>query len=173
MKVPVIARHAIVNYGSLLQAFANQKAIEEIDHSYQIINYIRKDESSKEFNNILSKCNPKWDKTNYNRFIYKTIKNPVSKIASKRFEVERKNLLNLSKLYESKEELISNSPITDVYYTGNDQVWGPAMNGTYDDNYLLSFLTGKKIIKIKAVTSFKEGVRAIIMLVFLRVMLFQ
>ena len=43
-KVLVITRHAIANYGSLLQAVATQKAVENLGFECKIINYIRKDE---------------------------------------------------------------------------------------------------------------------------------
>ena len=45
MKVAVITRHAITNYGSLLQAFATQQVIENLGHECEIIDYIREDES--------------------------------------------------------------------------------------------------------------------------------
>ena len=41
MKVVVITRHAISNYGSLLQAMATQQVIESLGHSCEIIDYIR------------------------------------------------------------------------------------------------------------------------------------
>ena len=43
-RVLVITRHAIPNYGSLLQSIATQKAISQLGHECKIIDYIRNDE---------------------------------------------------------------------------------------------------------------------------------
>ena len=44
MKVAFITRHTPSNYGSVLQTFATQKAIEALGHEAVCINYIRTDE---------------------------------------------------------------------------------------------------------------------------------
>ena len=44
-KVAVITRHAVANYGSLLQAIATQRLIEQCGCSCEIIDYIREDET--------------------------------------------------------------------------------------------------------------------------------
>ena len=41
MEVAVITRHAIANYGSLLQAAATQNALETLGHNCRIIDYVR------------------------------------------------------------------------------------------------------------------------------------
>ena len=43
MKVAVITRHAISNYGSLLQTIATQKLIEGLGYACEIIDYVRTD----------------------------------------------------------------------------------------------------------------------------------
>ena len=45
MKVAVITRHAITNYGSLLQAIATQQLVESLGNACEIIDYIRDDET--------------------------------------------------------------------------------------------------------------------------------
>ncbi|HIS37870.1 TPA: hypothetical protein IAC10_14800 [Candidatus Scatousia excrementigallinarum] len=40
MKVAVITRHAITNYGSLLQAIATQHLVESFGHTCEVIDYI-------------------------------------------------------------------------------------------------------------------------------------
>lgn len=40
MKVAVITRHAITNYGSLLQAIATQQLVESLGNACEIIDYI-------------------------------------------------------------------------------------------------------------------------------------
>ena len=44
MKVAVITRHAITNYGSFLQAYATQEVIKNLGYECTIIDYIRDDE---------------------------------------------------------------------------------------------------------------------------------
>ena len=60
MKVLVITRHAISNYGSLLQAMATQQVIEDLGHSCEIIDYIREDESYSKHEITLLKRKPGW-----------------------------------------------------------------------------------------------------------------
>ena len=39
MKVGVITRHAVPNYGSLLQSYATQVVLEKMGYNVEIINY--------------------------------------------------------------------------------------------------------------------------------------
>lgn len=145
MKVAVITRHAITNYGSLLQAYATQKAIENLGHSCEIIDYIRNDESYKEHEKTLLKRKPNWYKNLVKRYLYLALRQPESVAAGKKFEKERISLLNLTKLYDSPEMIKHDPPKADIYVTGSDQVWGPIENGEYDSSYLLSFTNARKI----------------------------
>lgn len=145
MKVSVITRHAITNYGSLLQSIATQQIIESMGHSCEIVNYIRSDEAYKQQEKTLLKRKPGWNNSLIKRMIYLSIRQPESIAAGKRFEKYQNEYLNLSKLYISAEELKTNPPQADVYMTGSDQVWGPVENGLYDDSYCLSYAKGKKI----------------------------
>ena len=61
MKVSVITRHAIANYGSLLQAFATQKVLESLGHECEIVDYIREDESYKQHEKTLLKQKKEWN----------------------------------------------------------------------------------------------------------------
>lgn len=145
LKVSVITRHAISNYGSLLQAFATQKVIESLGHDCEIIDYIREDESYKQHEKTLLKRKDSWNNNPFKKALYLAIRQPASILSGKRFEKDREELLNLSERYTSPEVLKDNPPKADVYMTGSDQVWGPIENGTYDDSYCLSFTEGKKI----------------------------
>ena len=44
MKVDIITRHAVANYGSLLQTYATQRTFEKLGLDVEIINYINYDE---------------------------------------------------------------------------------------------------------------------------------
>ncbi len=145
MKVSVITRHAIANYGSLLQAFATQKMLENLGHECEIVDYIRDDESYRQHEKTLLKQKKEWNNNPIKKALYLLMRQPESVKAGKRFEKERNELLNLSDRYTNPMALNNNPPAADIYMTGSDQVWGPVANGTYDDSYLLSFTAGKKI----------------------------
>ena len=142
MKVSVITRHAIANYGSLLQAFATQKVLENLGYESEIIDYIRDDESYKQHEKTLLKRKEEWNSNPIKKALYLLMRQPESIAAGKRFEKERKELLNLSERYTDSKTLKDNPPAADIYMTGSDQVWGPVANGTYDDSYCLSFAKG-------------------------------
>lgn len=140
MKVSVITRHAITNYGSLLQALATQIVIEKLGYECEIINYIRSDESYKEHEKTLVKRKPDWGKNPVKRAIYLALRQPESVLAGQKFERERKRLLNQSALFSDVGCLRENYPKADIFMTGSDQVWGPTENGSYDSSYCLSFV---------------------------------
>lgn len=146
MKIDVITRHAITNYGSLLQAIATQAIIEELGHKCEIIDYVRIDESYREHEKTLLKNKKKWNKNPFIRIAYLALRQPESILAGRKFEKQRIKYLKLSRRYSSREALRNNPPQADVYMTGSDQVWGPTEDGSYDDSYCLSFVKcGKKI----------------------------
>ena len=146
MKVSVITRHAITNYGSLLQALATQQVVEDMGYECEIIDYVRQDESYREHEKTLLKSKPKWNSNFFLRCAYLVLRQPESILAGKKFEKQRENYLNLSDRYNTRDSLMDNCPHADVYMTGSDQVWGPTEDGTYDDNYFLNFVKEKKKI---------------------------
>lgn len=139
MKVAVITRHAITNYGSLLQAFATQQVIENLGHECEIINYIRDDESYAQHEKTLLANKPEWNRNPFKRIVYLALRQPESIASGKRFETEQSRYLHLTKKYTTPEMLLKDKLIADVYMTGSDQVWGPVENRTYDSSYCLSF----------------------------------
>lgn len=147
MKVAVITRHAITNYGSLLQAMATQNVIEKLGHSCEIINYVRVDESYAQLEKTLLRKKKTWNSNPLKRMLYLAIRQPESIVAGKRFAKAQKQYLNLTRKYTTVSELKQYKPDADIYMTGSDQVWGPVVDGTYDSSYCLSFAddTDKKI----------------------------
>lgn len=63
MEVAVITRHAIANYGSLLQAAATQNAIEALGHSCRIIDYVRPNEVCTQLHKCQLQQKPRWNRT--------------------------------------------------------------------------------------------------------------
>ncbi|MBQ6787621.1 MAG: polysaccharide pyruvyl transferase family protein [Lachnospiraceae bacterium] len=139
MNIAVITRHAITNYGSLLQAFATQKVIEDLGHNCEIIDYVRDDESYFKHEVTLLKRKSDWYNNVFKRIIYLALRQPESILAGRKFAKEQKKYLKLTKRYTSEQQLKENKPKADAYITGSDQVWGPVADGTYDSVYCLSF----------------------------------
>lgn len=146
MKVDIITRHSVPNYGSLLQSYATQKTIERLGHTSEIINYTRKEEKANELANTLLK-GKKWDKNIFLRLIYKTIQTPNYYKMYKKFEEYRKGFLKeTEKEYLSLKELEENHPKADVYCSGSDQIWGKIGTADFDEAYFLEFAKNKKCI---------------------------
>lgn len=139
MKVSIITRHAVSNYGSLLQAYATQRAIESIGHECEILDYFPQCEDVSQQVRTLLSTKPSWSKNPLKKTVYRALREPETYRAGKHFERERARFLKMSRHYSSIEELRSNPPRADVYMTGSDQVWGPLSSGAYDMAYALEF----------------------------------
>lgn len=139
MKVAVITRHAVQNYGSLLQAFATQQVIEALGHTCEVVDYVRDDESIARMESTLLRRKPQWYAHPLKRWAYLALRRPESMVAGWRFNRERNKWLHLSKRYHSLEQLKTDKPQADLYMTGSDQVWGPVADGSDDSAYCLSF----------------------------------
>lgn len=138
MKVAVITRHSIFNYGSLLQTIAIEASIEELGYECDIIDYQRSDEDYHKIADVLVK-KTKWNKNWILRTVYKTIQSPKFRMMGKHFEKLRNGTINTTKVYRSLDELRQDKPIADIYMTGSDQVWGPIGDDIYDPAYFLDF----------------------------------
>ena len=140
MKVQVITRHAVTNYGSILQAIATQKIIEKCDCECQIIDYQREDEHYNRIENTLLQQKAGWNNNPIKKIVYLLIRKPSSVVAGKKFEKMQKEYLNLTPRYNSANELKEKITDADYYMTGSDQVWGKLANGQYDSSYFLDFV---------------------------------
>lgn len=144
MKIDVITRHAVANYGSILQSMATQQLIENLDYDCEIIDYIRTDENYYNREKTLLTRKENWKNNWFKKTIYLILRIPESVVAGKYFENARNKYLNLTKKYTSLDELSKECPQADIYLTGSDQVWGKTENGEYDPAYCLSFTNGIK-----------------------------
>ena len=146
MKVGVITRHAVPNYGSLLQSYATEKALEKMGYDAEIIDYCRYDERAEELSKSLVK-GKKWDKNVLTRMVYNAIQMPNYSQMYKKFASYRNGFLKMTdKEYGSIEELKKDVPQEDVYCSGSDQIWGRIGQSDYDEAYFLEFAKGKKCI---------------------------
>lgn len=151
-KVEVITLHRIVNYGSVLQAYATQKVLEKKGCEVEFIDYYP--ERMHMFG-MLKRIKNKSNKLGKS-FLLRTIARIVMLPSYiKRFYVFKKfikNNLNMSTItYQNEQQLRKNPPIADYYCTGSDQVWNAGWNEKIDTPFFLDFETnGKKCFSYAA-----------------------
>ena len=86
MEVAVITRHAIANYGSLLQAAATQNALEALGHNCRIIDYVRPGEVCTQLHKYQLQQKPRWNRTPLRRRVYGTLCYTENVMAGRLFE---------------------------------------------------------------------------------------
>lgn len=142
MDIKVITRHSPSNYGSLLQSFATIKIIERLGHKCEIIDYIRNDERGLKAITTPLKNKKEWSGNFIKRIAYILLRYPEEGIAEKKFDEMRSKYLKLTERCSNLNELSKLK--ADIFITGSDQVWGPTLNGKYDEAYFLSFVKDSK-----------------------------
>ncbi|MEY8356622.1 polysaccharide pyruvyl transferase family protein [Lachnospiraceae bacterium 54-53] len=152
MKVAVITRHSIFNYGSLLQTIATQTSIENLGYDCEIIDYQRDDENYRKIADVLVKRTV-WNKNFVSRMVYRGIQSPKFWIMGRHFEKLRNGAIKTTRTYRSFYELKRDKPNADIFMTGSDQVWGPIGDDVYDPVYFLDFAE-KEDICVSYATSF-------------------
>lgn len=135
MDIKVITRHAPSNYGSVLQAMATVRVLENMGHNASIIDYERLDERAAA--KVKTEGKMKYSSP-LKQLVYNIIRYPIEAYAEKRFDAMRKRYLKMTPLIHTHEELAQLE--ADVFMTGSDQVWGPMVNGEPDCAYFLSFV---------------------------------
>ena len=138
-KVLYITRHAVSNYGSVLQAYATQRGIEATGNEAECINYYRADEKPKRLVNTRL-LTSKWNKNRLTRLVFLITQKPVYRYADMKFKKYRSILKMTEKEYNAQEDLAENCPEADIYLTGSDQVWNTVTCGEIDPVYFMSFL---------------------------------
>lgn len=129
--VGILTMHGVVNYGSVLQAYATQKIVEKLGCDCEIIDYkFPKNHLPRRFENpVLSFLYDVYHFFRCRRFY--ELKNKLYCF--------RREYLHLSKVYATREEIIRNPPFYDIYLVGSDQVWNPVHTGG-DDVFMLGFV---------------------------------
>lgn len=145
MEIKVITRHTPNNYGSLLQSIATLRVIELLGHQCEIIDYWKRNEMGLQGILTLLQGKSSWKSSLLKRMAYVALRYPGERIATQRFDKMRAKYFKLTPRCYSSEEL--KSLVADVFMTGSDQVWGPLLDGKYDEAYFLSFV--------------KEGIRKV------------
>ena len=152
MKIDVITRHSVANYGSILQSYATQRVFEKLGYECEIIDYTKEEEQGKNIAKTLCYNSDFWKKNIITRSIYFFIQTPNYLLSYTRFKKFRKKLLKQTEIeYTSFEQLKNNPPNADIYCSGSDQIWGKIGNENCDKSYFLEFApNGKKCISYAA-----------------------
>ena len=135
-KIGIISYFNYYNYGSMLQGYALQKYISSMsnDVDCEIINYR---------NQATGKAS-KWElfKIRLKRITYYITHLKEIRIKAKytakmsvrnvEFDIFLRDYTHVTKtFYRTKQQLIDNPPVYDLYVTGSDQTWSPNVSGGY------------------------------------------
>ncbi len=142
MKVSLITLHRITNFGSMLQTYATQTAIEKLGHTVEVIDYVPEGMS---FGRAVF---PKGHQSVIKRLI-KFL--PLLAVNAVQFHIVNrfmKRYIHVSpRRYRCYRDLLNHVPQADAYVSGSDQVWNTQNNNPPDDlkAYYLQFAPeGKK-----------------------------
>ena len=133
--IGIITIHKINNYGSVLQAYALQKACEDLGYKVEIIDYDFPNEFHADnpyaITGVDNSVNePRWIKMLFALALKKQHKGIAAFV--------RKYQHLSSGRYQSPDLISRTPPIYDVYITGSDQLWSPRhCNG--DPTFMLNF----------------------------------
>lgn len=132
------------NYGTVLQGFALQTAVESLGHEYTVLNYFNKEQELKfSF----------WGSTEYMDIKYKIAKKvcyPLRVHQLKPILAFQNAYLHLSRRIWNKSELNAILKEQDVFITGSDQVWNNQEINHFDDTYFLAFAKNKRRVAYAA-----------------------
>lgn len=144
-KISIITLHRAENYGSVLQAYALQKKIEDLGHEVEILDYhperytnagkLRrlKDKSTKFQNPILL-------------LLAKILIYPSYIRKNRIFKEFINTYLHLSsKSFATNDGAKKNVPDADIYCTGSDQVWNSLWNEGVEKTLYLDFVPKGKM----------------------------
>lgn len=145
MKIDFITRHSVPNYGSILQTYSMQKALEKMGYDSEVINYIKEEETNAKSVNTNYNGKTSGLKGKIKKAIYCIVQRPnVTKMNNKFTEYRNKYLKQTEVEYHSSKELKENLPEADIYCTGSDQIWGKIGSEEYDATYFLDFVPENK-----------------------------
>lgn len=135
--------HKVLNFGSALQAFALQRAVEKLGFDVELIDY----EYPNTYHASLQRTHGvkaklvKLAKSIFVKVVRPLMGIPVKKHRERFLSFYEARFKLSGNNYSSKEEIHRNPPKYDIYFTGSDQVWNPGYIGN-DTTFMLSFVKG-------------------------------
>ncbi|WP_296877266.1 polysaccharide pyruvyl transferase family protein [Thomasclavelia sp.] len=151
MKISIITMHRIVNYGSVLQAYATQYIFEKMGCETEIIDYQTKRMT---MTGMIRDIKEKNDLLKKSLLIRTAVRIIMIPSYLKRFPVFKRfvsNNLKISKHLYTCEEDFEKYPLeTDLLVTGSDQVWNSDVSNGIDRPFYFSFDDTKEKIAFSA-----------------------
>ena len=140
-KAAIITFHASHNYGSMLQAYALQRTVENIGIDCDIIN-LRTERQRDLYTVFTHRKGAKYIIKNLSHFVYY---NPLTKKYNNFENFISSNMKLTENEYKTLEELQNANLQYDYYISGSDQIWNP-VPADFDWSYYLPFVkNGKRI----------------------------
>lgn len=140
-KVDIITMHRVVNYGSVLQAYATQYIIEKMGFDAEFIDYYPE---RMHMLGMLKRIKNKSEKLKKNLLLRTIARIIILPSYIKRFYVFKKFMKRHLKLSDKKyctyEQLKEEPPEADYFCTGSDQVWNSGWNEKIDKAFFLDFV---------------------------------
>ncbi len=144
MKVGLITLHNVKNYGSVLQTYATQNIFKNLGLECEVINYSRKDLIDENLVQNRINSSKVFSKNVFTRFAGKIFLGNSTKKQIKIFNSFLTENINLTKRYNSFEEILEDVPVADIYCTGSDQVWNSDWNKGIEKAFFLEFVPENK-----------------------------
>lgn len=158
LTVGIITMHKVLNFGSALQAYALQRAVEQLGYKAEIIDYLYPNPEHCLYWELPEQV--KRPKLSLLKRIYNKISQIKKQVAFEKtvtregkFQSFYQTFFHLTaEQYSTRYWLGKKVPRYDIYLTGSDQVWNPRFVG-YDTSFMLSFVQGAQP-KISYASSF-------------------
>jgi hypothetical protein len=132
MKVGIITMHKVMNYGSILQAYATQEIVRNLGYDCELIDYDFP--NSWQFSRGIAQ-----NKLSLKSRLSKALHLRKAYAKEPKFKRFIRSHFLLSREYHTAEELQANPPLYDIYLTGSDQVWNYKFT-KMDPSFFLSFV---------------------------------
>lgn len=144
-KVGIITLHRVVNYGSVLQAYALQKKINDLGYDVEIIDYYPRRLTMVGMLTRIKNKSDKFKKSFILRNVARLIILPSYILRFNTFfSFLKKHIILSKKIYKNEIEINNEKFEYDIYCTGSDQVWNCGWNEKFDAPYYLSFAPDNK-----------------------------
>ena len=150
MKIILITKHYVKNYGSVLQTYASQELLSRKGGSVYVANYILPEASGLKYMDIILRKHASGSRVR--KMILKAVLLPTMIRWKYVFGGFLKKYLNVcGNPADNCEKLKTELPDADIYCTGSDQVWNPETNRGLQPAYFCEFAPErKKIVSLAA-----------------------
>lgn len=135
MKASVITLQSVCNYGTMLQAYATQKKLEQYFDQVELVNYIRTDTHGQNLRHVYAQGSPiRW-----------LVFLPTYIKWQKVFGTFKKKRLNIThQKYYNTEDFLRYPIQADAFFSGSDQVWNTGWNNGVIPQLYLSYAPDDK-----------------------------